>query len=266
MSMAGVEGMGDYCLLDQSIAKPIHMLLIADPRTLNEFVLERTGKTGIFQEFPQNMYMRKNWQNIQKALLPDAVMILGDLINEGRKWDNVKWELAIHRFNIIFMQTPSLKQAPVFYLAGNQDIGFGNNNVSYEAYNRFRTVFGKTNYSLKIGNHSIIALDTVTLSGKNENLSLEATHLIEGLKMDSNKAPRILFTHTPLYRPPNTDCGPPRQNNRHILDESISTLILENVRPKLVFSGDAYNDCEIRHKSVDAVEITVNSFNFAMVS
>ncbi|CAG8710940.1 7242_t:CDS:2, partial [Ambispora leptoticha] len=246
MFMAGIQGMGNYH--DQNIMKPIHVLLIANPQIIDEKRILRTYK---------DMYVRKNWKNVQKAFQPDVVMILGNLLNEGRAWNTMRWESEIHRFNLLFMQIPSFKRVPFFYLPGKHDIGFGKDS-SDEAYDRFRKVFGKTNYSFKIGNHSIVAIDTV--SGQNNDLSFETTHFIEKLGKNPNKEPRILFTHLPLYQPPNTKCEP-RQHN--LINETSSNFVLKNVRPKLVFSGDNHDYCEIQHEPVNAMEVTVNSFNFA---
>ncbi|CAG8748215.1 6863_t:CDS:2 [Gigaspora rosea] len=84
------------------------------------------------------------------------------------------------------------------------------------------------------------------------------------------------MTHVPLYRPPNTDCGPLRQNGHYInqgagyqyqnlVTESLSNFILNSINPILVFSGDDHDYCEIRHeRESEVIEVSVNSFSFAM--
>ena len=86
-----------------------------------------------------------------------------------------------------------------------------------------------------------------------------------------------MLTHVPLYRPPNTDCGPFRQQSRSInqgagyqyqnlIFESLTNYILDSIKPVLIFSGDDHDYCEIQHGKVDPTpEVTVNSFSFAMV-
>lgn len=65
-------------------------------------------------------------------------------------------------------------------MAGNHDIGFGEHIIP-EAFYRFRKVFGAFSYMTKLGNHSIIALDTIALSGSNNNLKKDAKKLMQRL-------------------------------------------------------------------------------------
>jgi hypothetical protein len=96
---------------------------------------------------------------------------------------------------------------------------------------------------------------------------------------------RILLTHVPLYRPPNTDCGDLRLRSRalrdgkgfsyvsqpnphththnqatrltmhvcicdrfrNMLPEPISTELLHIVKPHFVFSGDDHDQCRVLH-------------------
>ncbi|CAG8483522.1 6373_t:CDS:2 [Diversispora eburnea] len=201
------------------MAKPYRIAVIADPQIIDDYSY---GRTGIFQKISEiypDIYMKKNWKNMQNIFNPDAIIFLGDLMD-----------------------------------AGNHDIGFGDEIIS-EANKRFQKVFGKTSYNVTLGNHSIIVLDT--------------------LKLNSSNFPRILLSHVPLYRPPNTDCGPLRQNNRYInqghgyqyqnlIEESLTNFILDNIKPQLILSGDDHDYCEIKHD--DIIEISVNSFSFAMKS
>ncbi|CAG8517056.1 13541_t:CDS:2 [Funneliformis mosseae] len=216
--------------------RPIHVAIIADPQIIDDYSYGRTGILQRISEIYPDMYMRKNWINLQNIFDPDAII----------------------------------------FLAGNHDIGFGDH-VIPEAFYRFRKEFGPLSYMTNIGNHSFIALDTITLSGSNETLKKDAKELIQRLENDTtNSLPRILLTHVPLYRPPNTDCGTLRQQSRYIkqgagyqyqnlIVESLTNYILNNIKPMLIFSGDDHDYCEILHDELDGIpEITVNSFSFAM--
>ena len=90
-----------------------------------------------------------------------------------------RWDEELHRFRHLFLPEKPIK-TPTFYLAGNHDIGFGERVVP-EAFHRFRKVFGVFSYMTNIGNHSIVALDTVTLSGSNNNLKKDAKKLMQRL-------------------------------------------------------------------------------------
>lgn len=49
------------------------------------------------------------------------------------------------------------------YVAGNHDVGFGDTLVR-QAMKRYKGDFGSVNYEIKIGNHSLVVLDTLSLS------------------------------------------------------------------------------------------------------
>ncbi|KAF0477183.1 Metallo-dependent phosphatase [Gigaspora margarita] len=260
---------------DTSLADPFRIALIADPQIIDSYSYGRTGILQRVSEIYPDMYMRKNWINLQNIFDPDAIIFLGDLMDGGREWDDDKWEDELFRYRHLFLPKKPTR-TPIYYLVGNHDIGFGDN-VILRAYERFRKVFGKTNYNVVLGNHSIVVVDTVTLSGSNESLKEEGINLIKRLENDSsNNLPRILMTHIPLYRPPNTDCGPLRQNGHYInqgagyqyqnlVTESLSNFILNSINPILIFSGDDHDYCEIRHeRESKVIEISVNSFSFAM--
>ncbi|RIA85020.1 Metallo-dependent phosphatase-like protein [Glomus cerebriforme] len=256
-------------------SEPVHVAIIADPQIIDDYSYGRTGILQKISEIYPDMYMRKNWINLQNIFDPDAIIFLGDLMDGGRELDDNKWDEELHRFRHLFLPEKPIK-TPTFYLAGNHDIGFGNHIVP-EAFYRFRKLFGVFSYMTNLGNHSIIALDTITLSGSNNTLKKDARKLMQRLEKDTtNSLPRILLTHVPLYRPPNTDCGPLRQKGQSIkqgagyqyqnlIVESLTNNILENIKPILIFSGDDHDYCEIRHEEANGIpEISVNSFSFAM--
>ncbi|CAB4382347.1 unnamed protein product [Rhizophagus irregularis] len=252
--------------------EPVHVAIIADPQIIDDYSYGRTGILQKISEIYPDMYMRKNWINLQHIFDPDAIIFLGDLMDGGRELDDNKWDEELHRFRHLFIPEKPIK-TPTFYLAGNHDIGFGEHIIP-EAFYRFRKVFGAFSYMTKLGNHSIIALDTIALSGSNNNLKKDAKKLMQRLNNDTtNSFPRILLTHVPLYRPPNTDCGPLRQKGhsinqgaghqyQNLIVESLSNDIMDNIKPLLILSGDDHDYCEILHGEIP--EITVNTFSFAM--
>src|SRR5690606_24991186 len=89
--------------------------------------------------------------------------------------------------------------------------------------------------------------------------------------------PRILLTHVPLFRQPNTDCGPLRESPKpisihagfqyqNVLTSSVSTEVLQSTKPILVLAGDDHDYCEIFHKEVSPKvrELTVKSISWTM--
>ena len=92
--------------------------------------------------------------------------------------------------------------------------------------------------------------------------------------------PTILLTHVPLYRPPDTDCGPLRERNhaipveagyqyQNVLTPSVSEDIISKLGTKQVtqvYSGDDHDYCKVEHSvSTGRVrEVTVKSMSWAM--
>ncbi|KAM3433800.1 hypothetical protein MY4824_005794 [Beauveria thailandica] len=149
-------------------------------------------------------YLRRGYKALQNHLQPDSVFFLGDLFDGGREWktrqegfvdpkwgkersgEEKKWVKTWHRkygedywvreyqrFGEIFFDNfnaggnvPGPYQRGrrlVASLPGNHDLGFGAQ-VQVPVRNRFSTYFGDVNRVDVVGNHSIVSVDTVSLS------------------------------------------------------------------------------------------------------
>ena len=124
-----------------------------------------------------------------------------------------------------------------------------------------------------------------------------ATNVSKSLKTDVTALPSILLTHVPLFRAPDTPCGPLRERfppsldttgepltkdarnaisissgyqYQNVLTSDISRLITNKIkRVYFAFSGDDHDYCEIIHTDYSTVydiihEITVKSVSWAM--
>lgn len=92
--------------------------------------------------------------------------------------------------------------------------------------------------------------------------------------------PSILLTHVPLYRAPDTDCGPQREGGHAIFVQGgyqyqnvLTPLISKDIVSKIgvediaqVYSGDDHDYCEIEHGEITGriKEITIKSISMAM--
>lgn len=147
-----------------------------------------------------DMYMRKSFRRIRDVLVPDSVMFLGDMFDGGREWgndpdENVQkeelvskdrewrgygqdyWLKEYRRFGRLYLDTWLKNEAPprawqrgrkfIASLPGNHDLGLGNG-IRLPARQRFTAFFGDENRIDIIGNHSIVSLDTVSLSAKGQ--------------------------------------------------------------------------------------------------
>ncbi|KAG0346853.1 hypothetical protein BG005_000501 [Podila minutissima] len=143
------------------------------------------------------------------------------------------------------------------YVAGNHDVGYGNNLIRKMAL-RFKRDFGALNYEIQLGNHSVVVLDTLSLSAEDPMIRNEAQMFLDQIGQETPTLPRILFTHVPLYRLDTTYCGQERESSRLIINEggfqyhnmvnaTLSREILDKIKPDMVFSGDDHDWCEIGH-------------------
>lgn len=221
-------------------------------------------------------YHRRNWAYVDTVLDPDTVIFLGDLFDGGRSWDDRYWYDEFKRFNSIFYQRPNRKT--IMSLPGNHDIGFGET-VNITSLHRFEANFGPASSIHQLGNHTVVLLDTISLSDfDNPETMAGPRDVIDLLEpYDENEQPRILMSHVPLYRFTDRQaCGPLRESKKDfpimkgvqyqtVLDHELSKEVLAKVRPQIAFSGDDHDYChvthpyEVRGKSMTADEITVKS-------
>ena len=296
---------------------------------------------------------------------PDTVIFLGDLFDGGREWATPKsespekawkkygedfWLQEYDRFGGIFfarwnqgVSRPERSRKILAGLPGNHDLGIGTG-IQLPVRDRFNAFFGDGNRIDIIGNHTIVSVDTVSLSahgesdpvtgsqgagegegpnskiwgpteqfltdakatkarainrilrlqaGKTENERQNHTvlELLEPLALnvplpntvqELPDIPSILLTHVPLYRAPDTPCGPLRESGsnaiavqkgyqyQNVLAQSISSELIEKIgNVENVFSGDDHDYCEVIHKGYTPKaggirEITVKSMSWAM--
>ncbi|KAJ3322939.1 hypothetical protein HDV06_002598 [Boothiomyces sp. JEL0866] len=207
--------------------------------------------------------MKRNFDLLQYYLKPNVVIFVGDLMDGGRQWNDKDFYEELSRFRNVFrLRDPKTVTLGV---AGNHDIGFGETIVP-RAYSRYLDHFGKLNSITHIANHSIVALDTIGLSGKPDGKPYQTAHAflksLDQPKLNPEKT--ILISHVPLYRPENADCGPIRhfkpitnrrgyqyQSKRHftldLIQYHLTNEILGILKPSLVISGDDHDDCQYTH-------------------
>ncbi|KAG0055403.1 hypothetical protein BGZ83_008676 [Gryganskiella cystojenkinii] len=161
------------------------------------------------------------------------------------------------------------------YVAGNHDVGFGDTLIRPSMV-RYKKVFGSVNYEIEVGNHTLVVLDTLSLSSNNPEIRQESQSFLNQMEQEAPTLPRILFTHVPLFRADTTYCGDVRETKQLILNRGgfqfwnmvnakLSREILRGIQPDVVFSGDDHDWCEIAH-SLDGIvtpEVTLRSFSFA---
>jgi hypothetical protein len=76
----------------------------------------------------------------------------------------------------IRMQGKSIR----LYVAGNHDVGFGNTLIR-QSMVRYKQTFGSVNYEVKVGNHSLVVLDTLALSAGTPEIREESQQFLAQL-------------------------------------------------------------------------------------
>jgi hypothetical protein len=173
-------------------ATPHHIAFVADPQLVDPHTYPgRPWPLSTLTVKYTDQYMRRSFASIQKNLVPDSVLFLGDLFDGGREWatrtttspedrykkiDDTFWRKEYRRFVKIFID-PWVAQdiAPVdgrgrkmiASLPGNHDLGFGNG-VLEPVRDRFQSYFGDSNRVDVIGNHTFVSIDTVSLSAMDQ--------------------------------------------------------------------------------------------------
>jgi hypothetical protein len=184
-------------------------IVIADPQLTDAYSYKQSGILLWLTEFYSDIYMLRNFKRIYKSFRPDFILFVGDLMDGGREWNDKQFDQELIRFKKIFHINEDVLTLGV---AGNHDVGFGKTIIT-TAHARFLNTFGSVNTLTVVANHTIIALDTIGLSGLPESEAfMTATSFLQSLK-DIDLGPvekRILISHVPIWRPENSACGPKR--------------------------------------------------------
>jgi hypothetical protein len=305
-------------------ATPHRVALVADPQLVDIHTYARRGVGLSATIFYSDLYLRRAWSALQAELLPSETYFLGDLFDGGREWApsqgrahdaphdpreaadwNAKgmsyWLGEFARFTQLFPSPAGVRVKAG--LPGNHDLGFGGG-VTEEVRGRFRAYFGEGNDVWTAGNHSFVAVDTVSLSNEQDekifgpprqfledlqrlpSTPMKWPHTVETSPSSSSSPPpqkhdslpTVLLTHVPLYREAGTSCGPLREKGtaipiwkgyqyQNVLTPAVSAELLKATGAKYVFSGDDHDACDTTHMygTMGVVrEWTVKSFSWNM--
>lgn len=185
-------------------ANPHHLVLIADPQLIDPHTYPgRPWPLTSLTYLVTDNYLRRSYNELQRQLRPHSLFFLGDLFDGGREWETATgefkdpewyphpvseqkflkswkkhygeefWLQEYERFSDIFIKpwviaghqlgSRQVRQKLVASLPGNHDLGFGSG-IKLSVRNRFETYFGEGNRVDVIGNHTIVSVDTVSLS------------------------------------------------------------------------------------------------------
>ncbi|KAI8927166.1 Metallo-dependent phosphatase-like protein [Entophlyctis helioformis] len=252
-----------------------HIAIIADPQLTDSYSYSQSpGVLLSLTEFYSDIYMRRNFRMIQDIMRPSHIVFAGDIMDGGREWTDDQFADELERLHNVFqLRWPTYM---TFGVPGNHDIGFGDTVINH-AYLRFRTAFGQLNTAYAIANHTIVTLDTVSLSATRDTPArLEALKFMAEFEtpVALRDSKIILVSHVPLFRPENSDCGPRRRSHpitnrrgyqyQNMVQPELTKRILAKFKPDLIISGDDHDDCVYVHNHNDyqTVEHTISTFSW----
>ncbi|KAI1796433.1 Metallo-dependent phosphatase [Ganoderma leucocontextum] len=283
---------------------PTHVLVVADPQILDHRSYpDRSPWLTRLSQFMVDLNMRKSWRAVLRQG-PQTVVFLGDMMDNGRyAMSDDEYERYFRRFKSIFAADEHL---PVYYLPGNHDIGLGASSPRYQfsdrAVERYVSHFGALNERTTFGDHTVYMIDAPGLVDEDRERAAVGISYAQWAQSRPNRTvaflqssaqdasadpeqPILLFTHVPLSRPEGTDCGPLRERGtirqgrglgyQNLLSAQASLLVLQSLRPAIIFSGDDHDYCEYVHTvpvsdtkrpspPLSVPEITVKTFSIAM--
>lgn len=240
---------------------PHHSIIIGDPQIVDNYSYPSRSwlELTITKIFSDN-YLHRNHNIYSKVLDPDSIIFVGDLFDGGREWTDKVWLKEYVRFNKVFNPIEGVRQ--LRQIPGNHDVGFGNG-IDFGKYSRFKAYFGNADEVVVLGNHSIVLMDTVSISCiDNNKISQASSKFLRSFEDPSNtykELPRIVISHVPLYRFTELqECGPLRESKKAfpvsrgnqyqtVLEYELSQKIVNWIRPIMLFSGDDHDYCHIRH-------------------
>lgn len=239
------------------LADPHRIMLIADPQIVDEH--SYPTKPRIYQWWIRKIadnYLHRNYMFGQHILDPDTNIFLGDLFDGGREWEDDRWFDEYKRYRKIFPK--KVGRRTYDSIPGNHDIGF--HEVNKSVVDRFSQYFGDSNRYIELGNHSIIMLDTISLSNPDPKIATDSLNFLDSLNSKLNPTiPRILLTHVPFYRfPDKQTCGPLREKSNKpfpiqkgvqyqtVIEYEITQRIFSSLHPDIIFAGDDHDYCDIQ--------------------
>lgn len=190
---------------------PHRVALVADPQLVdgNSYPDRANIVNALVTKISDN-YLHRNYRFVQHMIDLDSIVFLGDLFDGGREWNDNLWFQEYKRFNDIFPSQPNRRT--IQSIPGNHDIGF--EVIDQHRLKRFVAFFGPNNDFIEFGNHSIVLLDSISLSSEFPEVQRPAHEYLENVNNYLNpNFPRVLLSHVPLFRDNiKQACGPKKSH------------------------------------------------------
>ncbi|XP_059469070.1 uncharacterized protein LOC132192887 isoform X2 [Neocloeon triangulifer] len=179
------------------------LIFVADPQLIGEEL--ETGFKSIFSFWDSDRYVKRTFSYAMVNVQPQAVVFLGDLLDEGSIASEEAHKRYVDRFKWVF---PEQKNVPYIYLPGDNDIGGEGDPMTRLKIQKFEKHFGQPD---------IIRVKGITFY-KINRMRYQFPKLTHALPENET---RIIVSHLPLLTHPSP-----------FIDH-----IVEKFEPNLIFSG-----------------------------
>ena len=231
--------------------------------------------------------LRREWQMYRSFVTadtlfqPDAVLVLGDLLDEGLIASDEDFAAYVQRFHSVI---PIREQTKSIVLVGNHDIGFHDRVLYFEPKlrQRFEKAFNASLVQVdhiphSSHNYTFVSINSMALEGDGCSLCSQAEARVRRVGESLSRVDQrpILLSHFPLFRTSDESCGEadsadeedkgiPFRPSVDCISEESSQLLISSLKPRLVLVGHTHNGCILRHRfaGVEVTEHTVASFSW----
>ncbi|XP_002735105.1 metallophosphoesterase 1-like [Saccoglossus kowalevskii] len=260
-------------------------LFFSDPHLLGS----REGNW--FDKLRREWQMERSFQTANTIFQPEAIFVLGDLLDEGKWASDQEFHDSVGRFKWMFRHS---EDAQLHVVVGNHDIGF-HYGINSHLLDRFEKAFDVPSVKVvTIKNISFVLVNSMSMHGDQCFMCKKAQEELHEISQRLNcsrdshfynnhhatcdlytriahSAP-ILLQHFPMFRDSDAMCegedaAPPQEKViRHrekweVLSKASSQQLFRLIRPRFILSGHIHHGCYIEHDD-GTPEITVPSFSW----
>ncbi|XP_045600886.2 metallophosphoesterase 1 isoform X1 [Procambarus clarkii] len=263
----------------------LHGMILADTHLLGSI------NGHWFDKLRREWQMHRAFQTTVALHRPKVFIFLGDLFDEGKWCTPGEFEDYVARFHDLFYVP---EDSHVLIAVGNHDIGF-HYSISPYLVSRFQWAFGVGAVKLlQIEGVTFVIINSMAMEGDDCFLCKPALGKIKSISKQLScaagnndacehwQSPElkqysqpIILQHYPLFRDSDAVCNESDEAPEDVkyinfrerwecISKDSTELLLDELSPRLVFSGHTHHGCHIKHfnKGSTIHEYTISSFSW----
>ncbi|RWS28536.1 metallophosphoesterase 1-like isoform X1 [Leptotrombidium deliense] len=263
---------------DNASIEHAKVMLISDTHLLGE------RKGHWFDKLRREWQMYISYRAAISMFRPEYVFMLGDILDEGQIASDQQFEVYVETFKRIFDVDEDVKRVVV---VGNHDIGFHDRVLYFDPYlrGRFENAFNTSLVDIiQIKGSHFITVNSMALQRDGCHLCNRAIEEIKsfGRQLSSCRKTAtcsrpILLMHFPLYRKSDENCNEidsDKSENKKVkfkptvdcVSAESTKFILEQLKPRLIFTGHTHFGCLVKHTDEQIEEWTLASFSWRNIA